>query len=71
MVSQVDGQTEADARRASEAAAQELELHAPEGYTGPQALCGYADHLAPARQDGTLDVHERTHGTMGHCPGSL
>ncbi|GGW99873.1 hypothetical protein [Streptomyces chryseus] len=51
--------------------ARELELHAPEGYTGPRALCGYADHLAPARQDGTMDVHERTPGTMGHCPGSL
>ncbi|MEU0275521.1 hypothetical protein [Streptomyces sp. NPDC006307] len=51
--------------------ARELELHAPDGYTGPRALCGYADHLAPARADGTLDVHERTPGTMGHCPGSL
>ncbi|MBT2492364.1 hypothetical protein J7E96_28410 [Streptomyces sp. ISL-96] len=51
--------------------ARELELHAPHGYTGPRALCGYADHLAPARLDGTLDVHERTPGTMGHCPGSL
>ncbi|WP_327415437.1 hypothetical protein [Streptomyces sp. NBC_01233] len=51
--------------------ARELELHAPQGYKGPQALCGYADHLAPARADGTMDVHERTPGTMGHCPGSL
>ncbi|UQA95656.1 hypothetical protein [Streptomyces halobius] len=51
--------------------AEELTFHGPQGYTGPRALCGYADHTAPADQSGNLAVHERNPGTMGPCPGSL
>ncbi|MXM66783.1 hypothetical protein GR925_25960 [Streptomyces sp. HUCO-GS316] len=48
-----------------------LPFHGPEGYTGPRAVCSYDDHTAPAREDGTVDTHERTAGVMGSCPGSL
>jgi hypothetical protein len=46
-------------------------FHGPEGYTGRRALCGYADHAAPLGEDGKLQVHERTAGQIGACPGSL
>jgi hypothetical protein len=46
-------------------------FHGPDGYTGPRALCGYADHTAPLGDDGKLQVHERTAGQIGACPGSL
>lgn len=63
------------AERAEAAAAREadgpLPFHGPTGYTGPRALCGYADHTAPALASGKLAEHERTPGTLGVCPGSL
>lgn len=51
--------------------AEELIFHGPQDYTGSRALCGYADHTAPADLSGNLAVHERTPGVMVHCPGSL
>jgi hypothetical protein len=60
----------AEAQAAREAGAP-LPFHGPTGYTGPRALCGYADHTAPALASGKLAEHERTPGTLGHCPGSL
>lgn len=61
-------------RAAAQAARQApapLPFHGPTGYTGPRALCGYADHTAPALASGKLAEHERTPGTLGCCPGSL
>lgn len=50
--------------------AAEPPFHGPQGYKGPRALCGYADHIAPADVAGILADHERTAGQMGSCPGS-
>lgn len=51
--------------------AAEPPFHGPQGYKGPRALCGYADHIAPSDVAGILADHERTPGQIGPCPGSL
>lgn len=48
-----------------------LPFHGPESWTGPRAVCGYDDHLAPVLGDGKLREHERDAGRFGMCPGSL
>ncbi|MFM9590742.1 hypothetical protein ACKI16_29570 [Streptomyces scabiei] len=45
--------------------------HGPAAHPGRRVVCSYADHTAPAREDGTADEHERTPGVIDPCPGSL
>ncbi|MER0476846.1 hypothetical protein ABR737_00495 [Streptomyces sp. Edi2] len=48
----------------------EAPFHGPADWTGPRALCGYGNHMAPLRSDGKLIAHELQTGVRFNCPGS-